>query len=119
MFNQVPYMAAGNIIPSGNIAAGSASILRKINWSTLLSNAQKTLNVVNQAVPLYYQVKPVFKNMKAISKIGKEFSKIGNNNINNNNTMMASQNNNTNPYKNINDNVYDDGQDVPTPTFFI
>lgn len=121
MFNQVPYMTAANIIPSGNIATGTTSILGKINWSTLLSNAQKTLNVVNQAVPLYYQVKPVFKNIRAISKIGKEFSKISNNNINDNNlnTVISSQNNNTNRYKNINDNVYYDGQDVPTPTFFI
>ena len=80
MYGSMPYMMPGMAIPASNAATlGSAtkagsSIFSKINWSSLLSNAQKTLGVVNQAIPLYYQVKPVFKNLKALGKIGKEFT---------------------------------------------
>ena len=111
-------MGASNFLPTSGITSGGTSLLSKINWSTLLSNTQKTLNVVNQAVPLYYQIKPVFKNMKTISKIGKEFSKIGNNNITNDNSnkIEPSQDNLTNYSKN---NITESNYEVPSPTFFI
>jgi hypothetical protein len=41
----------------------------KINWSTLLNNTQKTLNILNQAIPVFYQVKPMWNNTKTIFKI--------------------------------------------------
>ena len=91
MYGSMPYMLPGMAIPASNAAtlgsvtkAGS-SIFSKINLSSLLSNAQKTLGVVNQAIPLYYQVKPVFKNLKALGKIGKEFTKLNENNNQNSN----------------------------------
>lgn len=118
MFNQIPYMNTGSFFPTNGIT-NTPSILGKINWSTLLSNAQKTLNVVNQAVPLYYQVKPVFKNIKAISKIGKEFSKIGNNVNVNSNITIPPENNNTNYSNILESNAYEENKDIPTPIFFI
>jgi len=62
-----------------NVNIANPSILKngflsRINWSSLLTNTQKTLNVVNQAIPLYYQVKPIFSNIKSINKIAKEFT---------------------------------------------
>lgn len=117
MYNQIPFM-----MPGTNAAglATKASLLGKINWSSLLTNAQKTLNVVNQAVPLYYQIKPVFKNIRTIGKIGKEFAKIGNNNQN-----IGSANSLNNEVSNniVENNNYtsseNDNEDIPTPTFFI
>ena len=41
----------------------------KINWSTLLNNTQKTLNIINQAIPVFYQIKPMWNNTKTIFKI--------------------------------------------------
>lgn len=41
----------------------------KINWSSLLNNTQKTLNIINQAIPVFYQVKPMWNNTKTIFKI--------------------------------------------------
>ncbi len=40
-----------------------------INWSNFLSGTSKTLNVINQAIPLYYQVKPLVKNASTLFKI--------------------------------------------------
>ena len=97
MFNQIPYGIANPYLTS-NVA--KTSFLSKINWSTLLSNTQKTLNVVNQAIPLYYQVKPIFGNIKTLGKISKELiktdipnSNIGNNITNNDDFIKQNVNN--------------------------
>lgn len=117
MFNQVPYQMYGVSPSIGNItnAAAKTSLLGKINWSSLLSNAQKTLNVVNQAIPLYYQVKPVFNNIKTIGKIGRELTKT---NVSNKTAP--------NLEKDINENleakdnrINNHLEEVPTPTFFL
>ena len=61
MFNpNLLYMPGRSILP----------IARKtINWAGLLSNTQKTLNIVNQAIPIVYQVKPMINNAKTMFKI--------------------------------------------------
>ena len=43
--------------------------LRNINWSNILNNTQKTLNVINQAIPVYYQVKPIIGNAKTMFRM--------------------------------------------------
>lgn len=128
MFNQIPYTMANpmynvspiaslanNTMPNtlGSVASKGTSLLSKINISSILTNAQKTLNVVNQAIPLYYQVKPVFNNIKTLGKIGKEFTKTNNENIRKTNV----ENNNS-----INNNINLDNQnqnDIISPTFFL
>ena len=45
------------------------SAIKKINWSNLLNNTQKTLNVINQAIPVYYQVKPIWGNAKTMFRM--------------------------------------------------
>ena len=40
--------------------------IKSINWSNLLTNTQKTLNVINQAIPVYYQIKPIWGNAKTM-----------------------------------------------------
>lgn len=46
-----------------------SSLKGKFNWSVLLNNTQKTLNIINQAIPVFYQIKPVWNNTKTIFKI--------------------------------------------------
>lgn len=94
--------------------ASGASFLSKINWGSFLSNAQKTLNVVNQAIPLYYQVKPVFKNIRTLGRIGKEFTKIGA--LENKTPVKGNNNIEINNEKKEVSNI---ANDVPTPTFFL
>ena len=125
MYGSMPYMMPGMVSPAANAAtlgsatASGASIFSKINWSSLLSNAQKTLGVVNQAIPLYYQVQPVFKNLRALGKIGKEFTKISeSNNQNSNEVKQESKFDNTNSNAVIN-NISHEQNDYPTPTFYL
>ena len=125
MYGSIPYMIPNMGMASAPIANSLASasnlgtsFLGKINWASILSNTQKTLNVVNQAIPLYYQVKPVFKNLGALGRITKEFSKMGNVNSNEvnqtNNVQTETQNvinNETSDAINVNE--------IPNPTFFL
>ena len=46
-----------------------AALKSRFNWSTILTNTQKTLNIVNQAIPLVYQVRPIIDNAKTVFKI--------------------------------------------------
>ncbi len=131
MYGSIPYMipnigmqtaapAASAIAGASNLgkaAAAGTSLFSKINWSSLLSNTQKTLNVVNQAIPLYYQIKPVFNNIKTLGRIGKEFTKIGNSsttdNITNNDINTQIKN------EEINSANQETTQEVPEPMFFL
>ena len=67
--------------PYMNIPTSSTGLLSRIfkngiNWSTILSNTQKTLNIVNQTIPLVKQVGPVVNNAKTMFKIMNEFKKV-------------------------------------------
>lgn len=136
MYGSIPYMIpnmgmasapiANSLASASNLGSGlsaakaaGTSLLGKINWSSLLSNTQKTLNVVNQAIPLYYQVKPVFKNISALGRITKEFSKMGNISSN---TETSQVNNGQTETQNTTVNETNDATDtneVPNPTFFL
>ena len=90
-----------------------------INWSSLLSNTQKTLGIINQAIPAFYQIKPMFSNMKTMFKVVNELNKDdsknnkSNKNKLSNNESSISLNHNYSP---VNQEIYnsDDG-----PSFFI
>jgi len=45
------------------------SLLKNIKWGSILDGTSKTLNVINQAIPVVYQVKPVIDNAKTMFKI--------------------------------------------------
>lgn len=45
------------------------SLKDTIKWSELLEGTKKTLDVVNQAIPIYYQVKPIVTNAKTLFKV--------------------------------------------------
>lgn len=45
------------------------SLLKNIKWGTILDGTSKTLNVINQAIPVVYQVKPIIDNAKTIFKV--------------------------------------------------
>jgi len=82
----------------------------KINWSTLLNNTQKTLNIINQAIPVFYQVKPIWNNTKTIFKI------IGAVKDDNKNTSNINKNNNV---QNTNNYINNNYTNENTPNFFL
>ena len=108
--------------PYGTYALGN-SVKSGINWSNLLSNTQKTLSVINQAIPAFYQIKPIFSNMKTMFKVVNEInrdntksSKNTNNNYNSNSIVKNDEKENINSNNNQDNNVLsiEDG-----PMFFV
>ncbi len=65
MYNN-PFFYGG---PGALARRGLFQSLRGINWGNFLSNTQKTLGVINQAIPIVYQVKPIMRNAKTMFKI--------------------------------------------------
>ena len=68
--------------------------LKNIKWSSILNNTQKTLNVINQAIPVYYQVKPIWGNAKTMLRMVSALKDTNSstNNINNNNNIKSETN---------------------------
>lgn len=104
--------------------SNSMRAIKGVNWGSLITNTSKTLNVVNQAIPLVKQVGPMVNNMKSIVKIASIFKdetdikSITNTKINNSsNNYSTPQNKAIQPKeekKESNYNYYDN-----SPTFFI
>lgn len=106
----------------------SMRALKGVNWGGFITNASKTLNVVNQTIPLVRQVGPMVNNMKSMLRVASIFkdetdkrpvSQIKQN-TNYSNKSISSNNNIYNSTKNEvreeTNNSYDyDG----SPTFFI
>lgn len=63
------YMAPRSLGLFGRIGNG----IRGFNWRGLLSGANKTLEVVNQTIPLIRQAKPMFNNMRSMVQLAKAF----------------------------------------------
>lgn len=106
-----PYMATSATTNSGLF---SKLFSNGFNWSSILSGTQKTLNVVNQAIPLVKQVSPVMKNAKTMFKLMNEFKKVDTPNPNENNISPVKENSNIEISEQIDTSDYNNG-----PTFFI
>ena len=77
-FNPYMYQSAnvfsniGRTSSIGKMAAGKglfSNLFKNFSLSGFLSGTSKTLNVINQAIPIYYQVKPMFNNAKTMFKV--------------------------------------------------
>lgn len=113
----MPYNSLGYTAPALTKGLGVGKIFRGINFSSILNGASKTLNVVNQAVPLVKQAGPMVSNMKSMLRLASVFKdetdtpKKKENNLENNNINT----NNYNP--NIVNNDYYNYDN--SPNFFI
>lgn len=92
-----PLMRANSITPRIGLFSKLTNSIKGVNWSGLLSGANKTLNVVNQTIPLIRQTKPMINNVRNMVSIAKAFRKetVHPNNIKQNNKIIKT-NNNTN-----------------------
>lgn len=73
-----------NQFTNPNLISKLLNLKDTIKWSELLEGTKKTLDVVNQAIPIYYQVKPIISNAKTLFKVA--------NVINNNTTEVIAEN---------------------------
>jgi len=85
--------------------------LSKINWGSLLNNTQKTLNVINQAIPVYYQIKPIYNNARTMFKV---MGAMNDNKGTNNNTNVNTRTN-TVTFPETNTNLSDNSQKNISP----
>lgn len=81
MYNQMPFAFTPmslNMPNAINAATTTGSktfgLFSKLNFSSILTNTSKILNLANQAIPLYHQAKPIISNIRTLSRIGKEFT---------------------------------------------
>jgi hypothetical protein len=71
-----PYYMA---YPTASVAPKAGifkSLFGNLNLSTILSGTSKTLNVVNQAIPLVRQAGPMMKNARTMFRVMNEFKKV-------------------------------------------
>lgn len=76
--NSLPF-GVPNIANSLSSTAGTAKALgtaSKLSFTGILDNASKTINTINQIVPLYQQIKPMFNNAKTALNIFKSVKNI-------------------------------------------
>ena len=88
----MPYGITPYIEETKNVGLLSRIFKNGINWSTILSNTQKTLNIVNQTIPVIKQMGPVMNNAKTMFKLMNEFKKVEpNENQNQTNTKKTNK----------------------------
>jgi len=69
MYNQYNPYTTWNMNQNMEIPNAKFSKIPKVNWSNVLNNTQKTLGIINQAIPIVYQVRPLFNNARTLFKI--------------------------------------------------
>ena len=83
------------------------------NFGSFLTNTQKSLGIINQAIPLVYQVKPIINNAKTMFRIA---GAIKDDNNGSSNTTTSNNKNNSNITNNNNiSNINNDNK----PIFYI
>lgn len=83
----------------------STNFFSKLSFTKILNGTSKTLNVINQAIPIVKQISPIINNAKTMFKVINEFKKNDDENIISNTDIKK-----TDERKEINTNL---------PTFFI
>lgn len=82
-----PFMRTG-------LLSRGLNFTKAINWGGLLDGTQKTLGVINQAIPIVYQVKPIINNARTMFKIADEIRSPNSlNDISQNNKINTSKEN--------------------------
>lgn len=52
-----------------SLLARGLSFVKNVKWGAILDGTGKTLGVINQAIPVVYQIKPIVSNAKTLFKI--------------------------------------------------
>lgn len=63
-------------------SGGIISLIKSLNIPGILDGTQKTLSVINQAIPVIYQIKPLVSNIGTLFKIKDIINEPNNNKTN-------------------------------------
>ena len=122
-FYNMPFVNPYNAVGAASALPRTGGLLsklglRNINFGNILTNTSKTLNVINQAIPVVKQVGPMFNNMKSMLKVASLFNDATTptNSTRNNNTKNTTniENNNKTKENTTTNNSYSN-----SPNFFI
>ena len=123
-FYNMPFVNPYNAVGAASALPRTGGLLsklglRNINFGNILTNTSKTLNVINQAIPVVKQVGPMFNNMKSILKVASLFNDATTprNNNNKNNSSNNKVNNETSGERN--ENTITNNSYSNSPNFFI
>lgn len=78
--SSLPFSVPSTINTMSNIS-NTSKLLKgtsKLSFTGILDNASKTINTINQIVPLYQQIRPMFNNAKTALNIFKNVKNIDN-----------------------------------------
>ena len=126
-----PYFGGMSYAPTlGAVSNASASkgLLGKLfgggKLSAFINGTQKTLNIINQAIPIVKQVTPVMKNAKTMFKVMNEFKRVDNTVPTQNSKNNSSTDNTVNNTKVSNSEIQEPQIDINVgsnngPTFFL
>lgn len=83
---------------------------RGINWNNILNNTQRTLGIINQAIPIVYQVKPLLSNARTLFRVASAI---------NSSDEVKEDNDITNDNNYTNSSIYENEKDSIGPKFFL
>ncbi len=83
---------------------------RGINWNNILNNTQRTLGIINQAIPIVYQVKPLLTNARTLFRVASAL------NSNDDDEEVNEVREETNYNRNVN---YETKKDSNGPIFYL
>lgn len=82
---------------------------RGINWNNILNNTQRTLGIINQAIPIVYQVRPLLNNARTLFRVASAI-----------NSNEEEERNEVREETNYNSNVnYETKKDSNGPIFYL
>lgn len=82
---------------------------RGINWNNILNNTQRTLGIINQAIPIVYQVRPLLTNARTLFRVASAI-----------NSNEEEEQNEVREETNYNSNVnYETKKDSNGPIFYL
>lgn len=83
---------------------------RNINWNNILNNTQRTLGIINQAIPIVYQVRPLINNARTLFRVASAI---------NDNDEDETDNNISNENNYNSNNLYNEKKDSNGPIFYL
>lgn len=115
-----PYMSMPMNFARPSLFSGLSGLFKNgINWGSLLNNTQRTLGIINQAIPAIKQVTPIVKNAKTMFKLMNEFKKVDTPASTSSNTQTFNNSNDIRVNNNITNNNTSSSNASYGPTFFI
>lgn len=75
-FTMMPYNTLASAPAKAGLFSNLLGGIRGIKWGSIINNTQRTLGLINQAIPVVKQVTPVVKNAKTMFQVMNEFKKV-------------------------------------------